>query len=56
MRFEDMLSILDLNLDILGLTETRLIKDQSFKHLLMGMKSITHQLNPPNVAQPCILI
>ena len=28
-EFEGMLSILDLNLDILGLTETRLIKDKS---------------------------
>ena len=56
-EFEDVLSILDLNLDILGLTETRLIKDQSpIKHILMGMKSITYQLNPPMVALPYILI
>ena len=44
--FEDkpMLSILDLNLDILGLTETRLIKDQLpiFKTSIGGYKD-SHQ-------------
>ena len=29
MNFEDMLSILDLDFDILGLTETRIIKEQN---------------------------
>ena len=51
-EFKDMISILDLNLNILGLTETRLIKDQSpiFKTSIDGHE----EYHTPT--QPYILI
>ena len=46
--FEDMLLILDLDFDILGLTETRVIKEQiPTIHLLLGIRNISHQQNQP---------
>ena len=44
-EFEEMLLILDLDFDILGLTETRIIKE----HLLLGIRNISHQQNQPKV-------
>ena len=51
-EFEDVLSILDLDFDILELTETRvgLIKEQipTMIHLLLGIiRNISHQQNQP---------
>ena len=43
--FEEMLLILDLDFDILGLTETRIIKE----HLLLGIRNISHQQNQKKV-------
>ena len=53
-EFEDMLSILDLNFDILGLTETRIIKDQTptYDTSIAGYKDILHQLNLPKEVLP----
>ena len=46
-EFEDMLSILDLDFDILGLTETRIIKEQSptYDTSITGIRNISHQQN-----------
>ena len=40
-EFEEMLLFLDLDFDILGLTETRIIKE----HLLLGIRNISHKQN-----------
>ena len=50
-EFEDMLSILDLDFDVLGLMVTRIIKEQNptYDILLLGMRNISYQQNQPKV-------